>query len=105
MIRAESALQVKLVEESQDLGRLVQPLLPGLLMAEMYIRCTSCTTFLRKIICLLLLKHALQTFRKILPQTRGSAVQAGDYGQPNQGAVRRQYACAAAAAVRCARVS
>ena len=105
MIRAELALQVKLVEESQHLDRLVQPLLPGLLMAEIYIRCTSCTTFLWNFMCLFLIKHALQPFRKILPQTRGSAVQAGDHGQPNQGAVRRQYACAAAAAVRCARVS
>ena len=52
MMRAELALQVKLVEESQDLGRLVQPLLPGLLMAEMYIRSTSCTTFLRNFMCL-----------------------------------------------------
>ena len=45
MIRTGLTLQVKLVEESQGLGRLVQPLLPGLLMAEMYIRSTSCITF------------------------------------------------------------
>ena len=44
MIRPEVALQVKLVEDGQGMDRLVQPLLPGLLMAEMYIRLTDCLT-------------------------------------------------------------
>ena len=45
IIRANLALQVKLVKDNQGSGRLMQPLLPGLLMAEMYIRSISCTTF------------------------------------------------------------